>query len=40
MTDEILYRFDEDKCSIMLLMDLGAAFDTVDINRTVENWQL
>ena len=36
MTDEILYCFDEDRCSIMLFMDLGAAFYTIDTNTTVE----
>ena len=36
MTDEILNGFDEDKCTIMLFLDLSAAFDTIDIDRMVE----
>ena len=36
MTDEILNGFDEDKCTVMLLLDLSAAFDTIDIDRMVE----
>ena len=36
MTDEILTGFDEDKCTIMLFLDLSAAFDTIDIDRMVE----
>ena len=36
MTDVILNCFDEDKCTIMLVMDLSTAFDTIDSNRMVE----
>ena len=32
---EILSGFDEGKCTIMLFMDLSAAFDTIDIEKLV-----
>ena len=35
-TDEILSGFDDGKCTIMVFLDLSAAFDTIDIDRLVE----
>ena len=35
ITEEILSGFDEGKCTIMLFMDLSAAFDTIDIEKLV-----
>ena len=32
LTDEILTGFDDDKCTIIIFLDLSAAFDTIDIN--------
>ena len=36
VADEVLSGFDEDKCTVMLFLDLSAAFDTIDIDRMVE----
>ena len=36
VADEILTGFDEGKCTIMLFIDLSAAFDTIDIDRMIE----
>ena len=36
VADEILTGFDNDECTVMLFIDLSAAFDTIDINRMVE----
>ena len=33
MTDEILEGFDNNKCTVVLFLDLSAAFDTIDIDR-------
>jgi hypothetical protein len=43
VTDEILSGFDKGECTIMVFLDLSAAFDTIDIDRLVEilgkkNW--
>ena len=31
LSDEILCGFDEDQCTIIMFLDLSAAFDTIDI---------
>ena len=36
VADEILTGFDNDECTVMLFIDLSAAFDTIDIDRMVE----
>ena len=36
MVVEILSGFDEDKCTIMLFLDLSAALDTININKIAE----
>ena len=36
VADEILTGFDDNECTVMLFIDLSAAFDTIDINRMVE----
>ena len=35
ITEKILSGFDEGKCTIMLFMDLSAAFDTIDIEKLI-----
>ena len=35
ITEEILSGFDDGKCTIMLFMDLSAAFDTIDIEKLI-----
>ena len=32
MYDEILLGFDKDYCTVLVMLDMSAAFDTVDIN--------
>ena len=36
ISDDILSGFDEGKCTVMLFLDLSAAFDTIDIDKLVE----
>ena len=36
VTDDILSGFDENKCTVMLFLDLSATFDTIDIDKLVE----
>lgn len=36
LTNEVLTGFEENKCTIVLFLDLSAAFDTIDIPRLLE----
>ena len=36
LTNEVLNGFEENKCTIVLFLDLSAAFDTIDIPRLLE----
>ena len=36
ITDEILHGFDENKCTIMIFLDLSAAFDTIDTDTLLQ----
>ena len=36
ITSDILTGFDHDKCTVMVFLDLSAAFDTIDIKRLLQ----
>ena len=36
LIDEVLRGFDQNKCPIVIFLDLSAAFDTVDVNKLLE----
>ena len=36
LTDEILHGFDSNKCTVIIFLDLSAAFDTIDIDKLFE----
>ena len=36
VTSDVLNGFDQNKCTVMLFLDLSAAFDTIDINKLQE----
>ena len=37
VVDDILKGFDNNQCTIMIFLDLSAAFDTIDQNKLVES---
>ena len=36
LTDEVLKGFDNGQCTIVLFLDLSAAFDTIDIDTLID----
>ena len=36
IVNDILKGFDENKCTVMLFLDLSAAFDTIDIDKLIK----
>ena len=36
LVDDVLMGFDKNQCTIMIFLDLGEAFDTIDQNKLVE----
>ena len=36
ISDEVLMGFEENECTIMVFLDLSAAFDTIDIDQLIE----
>ena len=36
VTSDVLNGFDQNKCTVMLFLDLSAAFDTIDIDKLQE----
>jgi len=36
ITDDVLTGSNEDKCTVMMFLDLSAAFDTIDIDKLVQ----
>ena len=36
VVDDILTGFDDDKCTVMMFLDMSAAFDTIDIDKMVD----
>ena len=36
ITDEVLLGFDDNKCTVIIFLDLSAAFDTIDIEKLLE----
>ena len=36
LTNKILKGFDENQATVMIFLDLSAAFDTIDVNKVLE----
>ena len=36
VTNDVLTGFDENKCTVMVFLDLSAAFDTIDVEKLLK----